>query len=304
MKNRTKKSNNRLIIFSITALYILSSLAVEGKTFEVAEFRGDTIFYRDAVDKLPEFPGGQTAMDEFFSETLRLSRDTLNENWQVSVHVWFIVRKTGEITNISMIHDFQDERALCVVETLPTSHWIPAEYKGEKVNVSFGLYVPYYTQIPKNERDWYDILWESHRGETEFPGGQSALKKWTTKQIYAKLSSNEPIIRLQLAAHPNFPSGNVLVDFFIERDGSITDVELIESLDPYLDEIVLQVVEAMPRWNPGRSRGQPFRARFTLSFEFQFDKSEQLNNVPIIINIEQDPETALSKFYIRQTQKP
>jgi hypothetical protein len=301
MNNRTRTSKKWLIIFSITVLYTLSSFTVEGKTFAVVELPQDTIYFREVVDKLPEFPGGQSAMEEFKLETLRLSRDTVNENWQVNVYVWFTVRKTGEITDISLGGGVHDKEAIRVLESMP--NWIPAEYKGEKVNVEYSLDIQFNTQIPEDERDYRFELISTRRIEPEFPGGLSALRRFLTERIQTKF----PSVKLPspLTTRTNFPSGCVLVGFIIERDGSVRDIELVQNLDPYLDEIVLQAVETMPRWTPGQRRNQPIMTKSVISFEFQFAESERLDNNPIIlINTELDTESELElnpnvRFFIR-----
>ena len=55
----------------------------------------------------------------------------------------------------------------------------------------------------------------------------------------------------------------------IEDDGSITDIKVVKSVDPYLDKEALRVVKTMPKWKPGKQRGKPVRCRFTLPVRFR-----------------------------------
>ena len=55
----------------------------------------------------------------------------------------------------------------------------------------------------------------------------------------------------------------------VERDGSITDVQIVRGVDPSLDKEAVRVIQQMPRWTPGKQRGQAVRVRFTLPVVFR-----------------------------------
>ena len=77
-----------------------------------------------------------------------------------------------------------------------------------------------------------------------FPGGAAALQ--------AFLSSNT---KYPVVAQENGVQGRVIVSFVVERDGSITDVRVVRSVDPSLDREASRVVRSMPRWSPGKQNG-------------------------------------------------
>lgn len=91
-----------------------------------------------------------------------------------------------------------------------------------------------------------------------FPGGNEAL--------FAFLSKN---IRYPAVAEENGVQGRVIVTFVVERDGSITDVKVIKSVDPSLDKEAMRLVKSMPNWIPGKQNGQAVRVKFTLPVTFQ-----------------------------------
>ena len=66
--------------------------------------------------------------------------------------------------------------------------------------------------------------------------------------------------------------GRVFVQFVVNTDSTITDVNVIKSVNPHLDEEAVRVVKAMPKWNPGKQRGEPVRVRFTLPVTFRLPK--------------------------------
>ena len=66
--------------------------------------------------------------------------------------------------------------------------------------------------------------------------------------------------------------GRVLVQFVIEADGSVTHVEVKESVDPLLDNEAVRVVSASPKWEPGRKNGQAVRARCVVPVYFMLKR--------------------------------
>ena len=91
-----------------------------------------------------------------------------------------------------------------------------------------------------------------------FPGGAAALQ--------AFLSSNT---KYPVVAQENGVQGRVIVSFVVERDGSITDVRVVRSVDPSLDREATRVVKSMPRWSPGKQNGSAVRVKYTVPVVFR-----------------------------------
>ena len=83
-----------------------------------------------------------------------------------------------------------------------------------------------------------------------FPGGESAMKSY--------LNSN---VKYPAAAQENGVQGRVIVQFIIEKDGSISDVKVASAGDPSLEREAMRVVKAMPKWNPGKLKGIAVRVK-------------------------------------------
>lgn len=94
--------------------------------------------------------------------------------------------------------------------------------------------------------------------QPEFPGGNAAMMKFLGDNI------RYPVIALE-----NGIQGRVICNFVVERDGSITDVQVVRGVDPSLDREAVRVIQSMPRWTPGKQRGQAVRVRFTLPVVFR-----------------------------------
>ena len=90
-----------------------------------------------------------------------------------------------------------------------------------------------------------------------FPGGMEAMIQF--------ISSN---IKYPADAKKQKVDGRVLVNFVVEKDGSITEVKVIKPAFPSLDAEAIRVVKAMPKWKPGYQRGQAVRVQFTMPINF------------------------------------
>lgn len=94
----------------------------------------------------------------------------------------------------------------------------------------------------------------------EFPGGTAALLEYLQKNI-----KYPPICR------ENNIQGRVLIQFIVNKDGSIVEPEVVRSVDPYLDKEALRVISTMPNWKPGSQRGKAVRVKFTVPVNFRLN---------------------------------
>jgi protein TonB len=102
-----------------------------------------------------------------------------------------------------------------------------------------------------------DEVFEIVEQNPEFPGGYAALQKWLRDNV-----------RYPAVAEEMGLSGKVYVQFVVGRDGTVRDIEISRSVDPSLDKEAVRVVGKMPKWIPGKQRGNPVSARFTLPISF------------------------------------
>lgn len=92
----------------------------------------------------------------------------------------------------------------------------------------------------------------------EFKGGQAALAQFLMKTL------KYPIDAARAGAQ-----GKVFVSFVVDEQGQVSDVEVLRSAHPALDQEALRVVRASSgMWNPGQVRGRPAKARFNLPLSF------------------------------------
>ena len=91
-----------------------------------------------------------------------------------------------------------------------------------------------------------------------FPGGEKALMQ------YIKDNTYYPEEMCEGAAQ-----GRVMVGFVINEDGSISDVKVLRSLTPELDEVAVKIVKGMPKWNPGKQNGKAVKTKYTVPVSFR-----------------------------------
>ena len=63
--------------------------------------------------------------------------------------------------------------------------------------------------------------------------------------------------------------GNVRVSYVIDEEGNVTDVEVMESIDPYLDEEAVRVISSMPKWKPGIKDGKYVKMKTSTLVKFK-----------------------------------
>ena len=66
--------------------------------------------------------------------------------------------------------------------------------------------------------------------------------------------------------------GQVFVEFYIERDGTVCDAKVLRGIGYGCDEEALRVIGLMPKWYPGKQRGKAVRVRYTLPINFKLSK--------------------------------
>jgi len=101
-------------------------------------------------------------------------------------------------------------------------------------------------------------IFEVVEQKPSFPGGDGALMSWLSQNI------KYPAIAAEMGVQ-----GRVIVQFVVEKDGSITDVKIAKSVDPSLDKEAARVIKSMPQWIAGRQNGSAVRVRFTVPVTFK-----------------------------------
>ena len=127
----------------------------------------------------------------------------------------------------------------------------------------------YVFELRKDDSDkTYDVAEEM----PEFPGGPQALMKYLSENVCYPKSAFDANVQ-----------GRVIVQFVVDKDGTIRDAKIVRSVDPALDAEAQRVIYAMPKWNPGRQNGEAIAMKYTLpiTFRLQGDENEEKAEVRV-----------------------
>jgi protein TonB len=120
--------------------------------------------------------------------------------------------------------------------------------------------------IEENEREIFKVVEEN----PTFPGCENVEDKVERKQCAEEkmLTFIYNNIQYPVVARENGIAGMVVVQFVVERDGSISNIKLVRDIGGGCGQEAMRVVSLMPKWNPGKQRMKPVRVQFTLPVKF------------------------------------
>lgn len=120
-----------------------------------------------------------------------------------------------------------------------------------------------YTQKPKSETP---VKSEKKLSEKmpQFPGGEDAFYTYLDNNVELPEGFNKK----QFIKKYKNQFVPVSVGFTIDVDGSIINVQVIEGADKLLDKKAKEIVENMPKWNPGYQNGKKIKVQYAIPVRF------------------------------------
>jgi len=103
-----------------------------------------------------------------------------------------------------------------------------------------------------------DIIFTIVEQQAEYPGGLGSMAKFLQKNM------KYPAIARRMGIE-----GSVFVSFVIDREGGLSDIQVIKGISAECDKEAIRVVKLMPPWKPGKQNGKAVRCRFVLPIKFQ-----------------------------------
>lgn len=277
MMNRKKSCRSSMVKYilalPVIALVIISSnYAFAGKSTQPSSEASspvDVVRQDVKVKKFAQFPGGQAALFKFMADNIKYPKAAIDNNIQGRVLVSFNVEKDGSLTEFKVIksdNPVLDAASLECAKKLPK--FIPAiSMSGAPVRSSMVLPFTY-----KLDDDAQKSIKTAAKGKSEncsgkkqdfvvvdempeYPGGSKAMMEFVSKNVvYPKSEKTE---------------GTVIVQFVVETDGSITDIDILRGVAPSLNQSAIDVIKKMPKWKPGKLKGKFVRVRFTIPIRFK-----------------------------------
>lgn len=221
-------------------------------------------------------------MNNFISSMLSYPEEAREREAQGLVVYTFVVEKDGTLSNFTIIHradPLLNEEALRILQAMPP--WRPARHQGEIVRAE--TYVPMYFKLNKDA--------VSHQGQRTVAPGTNVYAKtdrdllenseiytivdkmpsytYGEEELYKFILHN---MRYPVKAKQEGIQGKILCSFVVGMDGAISNIEVVEGLDPELDKEAIRVLGLMPRWIPGENKGVKVNVKCLLPVDFKIDE--------------------------------
>ena len=227
----------------------------------------------------PMYAGGSSEMTRFIAASLRYPREAADNNIQGLVVYNFVVELDGTLSNFELMHrahPLLDAEALRIIQSMPA--WRPAVYKGQ--NVRARQYVPMYFKLNKDgyrastatqrkvmaidpNEDIFTIVDQM----PQFPTGEEGLGRFLSEYI-----------RYPSRAREEGVQGRILCSFIVRKDGTVSNVEVVNGLHNELDNEALRVLSMMPKWTPGMNDNEAVSVKCILPIDFTIDEDAMVSN--------------------------
>ncbi len=226
------------------------------------------------VEQMPQFPGGEAALMKYLRQNIKYPVEAKEQGIQGTVVVQFVISPTGKLKNIRAVTRKQkgglNEEAIRIVKKMP--EWHPGRQNGKKVAVQYSLPIRFMLQGPM-EKDTVPLPQAKHAAASSsgqkvfqsveempsFPGGENALMRYLRENI-----------KYPAAARENAVQGTIIVQFIVEKDGSLTNIKTVGNRKGGgLEEEAMRVVKKMPKWIPGKQNNKTVRVQYDLPIRFR-----------------------------------
>lgn len=244
-KGTSKRNLWSIIIVLIAAVAIFSAIAIKNVIEANQKVAVTTAVELSKIDKTPKVEKKKAAP--------KIEQPKVVEKVKSSIKFTApVIKKDPEVKpeeEMKTQEDLQKTKTTIGAFTVVGNDEIGGEVLKAKEEIA-------QPEPPKNEEEnkVFDVVEE----QPSFPGGQGALMSW--------LHDN---IKYPVVAAENGIQGKVIVQFIVGKNGSISNVKVLRSVDPSLDKEAVRVVSNMPNWTPGKQNGASVNVRFTLPVTFR-----------------------------------
>lgn len=228
---------------------------------EVGQKEGDAYI---TVDEMPVFPGGDAELLRFIAVNTRYPKEAKDQNIQGRVITRFKVNADGTVSDAAVlkgVNTYLDAEALKVVSTIPK--FTPGKLNGVAVPVWYMVPITFtlsgdpVTRPSRFEVNGTDTIYTSTKNMPSYTGGSEAMKIFKEENV--KFPPEIKSLGIE---------GFVMVRFIIEKDGSVSNVRIMNGASPSLDAEAIRVTKLMPKWQPGMENGKPVRFLWMTNYDF------------------------------------
>lgn len=240
------------------------------------------------VDQMPRFSDCENTEDsdgldcsqlelfEFVELHLTYPKSAVENGTEGKVYVQFVVNVDGSLSDINVVRDIGDgcgDAAHDLLVYMNENHtWIPGRKDGEVVNVfmTLPIFFKQDEEVSQPEEEKFKIVDTMPR----FPG----CEDWDDEQEKKKCADSNLLryiynnLEFPKEARKAKVDDKLYLQFFVEEDGKLTDIEVVRSIGFGCDEAALKLMKKMQdevTWIPGEQEGKPVRVKFTLPIKFK-----------------------------------
>jgi TonB family protein len=298
-------------------LYLVAVLTISAQEDIKSFLKSDSIFskanieYPLSYNASPKFgTKSASAFADWIGGELIYPESALKSNVQGKVLVGFTIDTAGNVTNVYVANGISEEldaEAIRIVSASP--QWTPAYKDGKPISVSYKMPITFsipddyvykdltradtlpaaneedllmkqfMKYLPEDEKDTIGVkVYPTFQGQPAGPGGKGniAFSRWVTSRI-----------KYPESAARNGIQGKVILNFIIDTDGKITNVNVLKSIDRELAKEAVRVLLSSPKWTPGYVNGKPVKVSFNFpvsfviqaGFDYSGRESRQRNDI-------------------------
>ena len=225
------------------------------------------------AEVMPMFQGGDlNTFRGWVQPRIEYPAEAKEKNIQGRVVLSFVIETDGSVSDIQVLQSpgkLLADEACRVVASSPAGAWSPGEQRGRKVRVKYTLPVDFRTTpeakkaaVTAADDDEPFLIVEAM---PMFRGGDiNNFRKWIQMQIKYPAEAMQKNIQ-----------GRVIASFVVETDGSLKEIQILQSPDKLLTDEARRVIGSAPAgdWKPGMQRGQAVRVKYTLPIDFYLQDS-------------------------------
>ena len=215
-----------------------------------------------SLERNPQPMNGYDALYQFLGSNIKYPAEMKEKNIQGKVLVQFIVEKDGSLTSIKAVFDpgygagTEVERVMALAPK-----WVPGFQNGQAVRSK--ITIPFNFTLNGETTDSYSAPISNDKvyvGVEKNPEPMGGIEKF-----YGFLAEN---ISYPAEMKEKNIQGNVIVQFVVEKDGSLSNIKTVRAITEEAKAEAERVLAMSPKWIPGTQGGKAVRAQFTIPIKF------------------------------------
>ncbi len=237
------------------------------------------------VQQMPKFDGGP---NNYLSQHLVYPKEARDKGVEGTVFVTFVVEKDGSVTGARVLRGIEhslDSEGVACISAMPK--WSPGMQNGHPVRVQFNVPIHFSlvdagpaTDNTTNNSNTKDNAQDNSSNNNVANKGNASSED----KVYPMAEQMPKYSHLNdyLTQHVEYPKeaiskgveGTVKVSFIVEKDGSLSNIHVLHSLEASLDSAAVTCLRNMPKWKPGMQNGKVVRVQFNTPVHFTLPDKE------------------------------